>query len=146
MNICFSGFYTNPGMNFNLALPYPFRLKLCEELNALNLSLPGLAKKFESDDYIIDFMINAWAAPETDIRGPTKLRKRKVIEYGFWMPFIPNQTYEEQLRHVLKHIEESLIQVFKKNNGDPTGIHETMMSLIDHALAHPELYQGDIPK
>ena len=87
-----------------------------------------------------------WAALETDIRGPTKLRKSKVIEYFLWIPFVPNQTYEEQLRHVFKHIEESLIKIFQKNHGDPTGIHETMMALIDHALAHPELYQGDIPK
>ena len=99
-----------------------------------------LVKKIATEEFDIDFWINASVATEMVVRGPTRLRKSNTIEYFLWIPFIPNQTYEEQLRHVFKHIEESLIQIFQKNKGDPTGIHEAMMALIDHALAHPELY------
>jgi hypothetical protein len=146
MNVYFTVFNTKPGMNFDLALPLVLRKKLRAEIQSLNRCLPDLVKKFKTEDFDIDFMINASAATEMVIRGPVRLRTSNTIEYVLWIPFITNQTYEEQLRHVLKHIEESVIHIFEKHKGDAAGIHETMMALIDHVLAHPELYQGDIPK
>ena len=137
----FTQIYAEVGVAFDL--PHLLLKALRAKLDALGKTVPVFAKRFKTDDFVIDYIISATRrSGDLHVKGPGFLRKRPRVEFSIFIPYVEIADHGERMAYVLDQVGAGIREVLERYGVDSSGVEDCVREMIALVQSGSQDYQA----
>lgn len=139
MNVYFSQIYIEVGINFPFS--WEFQHLMSQSVSALVSPSPMFLNRYGSDWSIV-FNVSAKQGIElTEIRGPARFPKNRIVEFTLFLPYDPIMAEEVPLRCALERLLAGTRAVLDRLGIDIKPLEREDGALIGKVLSDPQMFR-----